>query len=113
MPSTSSLSIHSLFLPARWPAQGVKFLVVGDRKAFLALYAVISGVGLRAYQLDRSAGLHGPDLQAERVTQAGPITRYPQKRPAKLQNRAHPVGSILGALPRAHPQSGRVTGVEV
>ena len=54
---------------------------MGDRKAFLALYGVISAAGLRAYQLDNGAALKrgsapkDQDLRAESIAQVRGIKR--------------------------------------
>ena len=53
-----------------WFTQGAKILVRGDTEAFLSGYGVMSAVGLRAHQLDRSGGLQDDSTQAEHISKA-------------------------------------------
>ncbi len=47
--------------------QDCKVLVVGDKKAFLSMYATVSAAGMRAFQLERSDGLQGKSDDANAV----------------------------------------------
>ena len=42
-------------------------LVVGDKKAFLSMYATVSAAGMRAFQLERSDALQGTSSDADAV----------------------------------------------
>ena len=43
-------------------------LVVGDKKAFLSMYAIVTAAGLRAFQLERSGGPQGTSADADSVS---------------------------------------------
>ena len=54
--------------------QGARVLVLGDNKAFLAIYGVVSAAGLVAHQLDRSGGPLEHSSVAKNISKASIYT---------------------------------------
>lgn len=50
--------------------QGSKTLVLGDSRAFFAVYSIVAAVNLRAFQMDRAGGLADPQAVVEAVVVA-------------------------------------------
>ena len=65
----------SLAEPCHILRQDCKALIVGDKKAFLSMYATISAAGMRAFQLERSGGLLGKSDDVNAV----PAVRSPTR----------------------------------
>jgi len=57
-------------------------LIVGDKKAFLSMYATVSAAGMRAFQLERSDGLQGKTDDANAVIAVRSLGDYPSSTPS-------------------------------